>query len=175
MIWILFSFKSNAQQRAFSISGVSNGAEGKWMYLSYRDEMNKSVKDSAKVIDHHFKFSGYIPSAIMVNFFCKTCAQGKYTSMFIEPTEMQLILDTSNFEKIKLSGSKSQKEYESYLESREYIFKDMRPIQARYEASNDNYIKANRRGASIDELDSLAKITKSLAVVGRPTNNNCIK
>jgi thiol-disulfide isomerase/thioredoxin len=75
---------------------------------------------------------------------------------------MQLSLDTSNFEKAQLAGSQTQQEYAVYLAAREYVYQQMRPIQARYEASNDVYRKAHKRGASIDELDSLAKITKSI-------------
>jgi thiol-disulfide isomerase/thioredoxin len=163
MISLFFSFPGITQQKAYSITGTTNGAEGKWLYIGYRDEMDQSVVDSAMVGNHSFRFSGFIPSTIAVSFSCRTCGQAAYTRLFIEPAAMKLTLDTANFEKAKLTGSRTQQEYEAYQDAREYLYRDMRPIQARYEASNDVYRAAHNRGnASIDELDSLAKITKSI-------------
>lgn len=151
-----------AQLKAYSIIGKINADSGIWMYISFRNESDKMVIDSGRVVNHEFRIEGYIPSAILANVYCKTAHNTKYVRLFIEPADMQLTIDTAEFEKLKLKGSKSQKEYEAYLSAREYILREMRPIQARYEASNDVYISANRMGASIDELDSLAKITKSI-------------
>lgn len=159
---LLCSFPAITQQKSYAVNGKINAADGKWLYISYRDEMDKTVIDSAMVSNRRFRFSGTIPSAIMVYIYCKTCGESKFTRLFIDPAEMQLTLDTTNFEKAKLTGSRTQQEYEILQNAMEYIYRDIRPIQARYEASNDVYIAANKRGASIDELDSLARITKSI-------------
>jgi len=156
----LFSIPALSQQKRYTINGTINGIEGKWLYISYRNDLDKQIKDSSLVHNHRFTFSCALSSTVISNVYCKDL--NTYARLFLDPVDMQLSLDTSNFEKAQLAGSQTQQEYAVYLAAREYVYQQMRPIQARYEASNDVYRKAHKRGASIDELDSLAKITKSI-------------
>lgn len=159
----------HAQQKNYSLSGTTNAADGKWIFISYRDA-DTLVKDSALVSGRRFTFSGTIPSATLVVLYLKNSYEN-YASIFIEPTTMQAYLDTADVANVNITGSKTQDEYKRYYASRAHIDSVRIPLQAQRDMANNAFISVTRKKGSIDVLDSIALVIKAIdekmAPIGR--------
>lgn len=110
---------ANAQQKqkgAFVLQGtLLNQGQG-WVYLSYPDKEGKYVRDSAAVKNGAFQFKGFINGPTMASFNGRTKTRSvddpNYTTIYLEPTVMNVTVRENAFKDVKVSGSKTQHENE---------------------------------------------------------------
>lgn len=118
----LFSFKNlNAQKKSnkkkFVIEGsLINNKNLKSIFISYLNDNQDKIIDSAKVINNKFTFCGNITYPTFVTI-CNNAnfslTETGSTQIFFEPKKMQIILDSENFSSCKVIGSVTENENEN--------------------------------------------------------------
>lgn len=102
---------------SFVLTGqVTNLQEG-MVYLRYMNKEGKYVNDSTALHNGAFRFSGQVAEPTMAGFSGKMKSRGtddpNYTSVFIEPGNLHIIVADQAFKEAKMTGSVAQQEYES--------------------------------------------------------------
>jgi peroxiredoxin len=123
-VFILFFASSIAQSKTnsnqFTLKGKIAGQDGWYIHLNYYNSLGKYENDSCLIKNGEFEFSGNIESPVIANFYGKRKSRRvddpNATDIFIQPANMQVIVEVNNFKKAKLSGSKAQNEFCIYNE-----------------------------------------------------------
>ena len=130
------------QGGTFILSGkVTNLQEG-YVYLRYSNKDGKYVNDSAALQNGAFRFSGHIDEPTMAGFSGKTKSRGmddpNYTSIFLEPGNMNVVVADQAFKEAKVTGSVSQQEYAG-------LQAQQRKVQKRWAVVMDTLHEVNKR------------------------------
>jgi peroxiredoxin len=119
-----------------------------WVYLQKRVNGPLTSVDSAKISNGKFQFTGTIdfPEVYYINIH----ETKSLIPFFIEPSKITISVNTHNIDKSKIEGSKSQKEYDAYLDA-------MDQFDYKVRESYQIYKKAEEIGdkAKMHEFDSL--------------------
>ena len=111
MLVVLLTIIFGCNQNNFTINGrIKNMSVGK-MVLSYSHLNGLYQNDTVQVRNGQFTFSGLIdkPEAASISNY--------NNQIWIEPGKMQIELDNSHLDFIRMTGSKTQQEYEVYKKS----------------------------------------------------------
>ena len=105
----------------FKLNGEIEGNCADYIYLDYEDSNRKLHTDSSIVINGKFCFKGNI-SKPTVAFIYNNRKQKKYknpnfSDLYLEPGRINIILKCGNFKGCNILGSKSQNEYNLFLEN----------------------------------------------------------
>jgi peroxiredoxin len=132
----------------YKITGTVDTTFDGWVYLQQRSEGVLSTLDSSKLTNGKFQFTGTIEFP-QVDYI--TIHETKsMVPFFIEPSDITININTHNIDKSKIEGSKSQKEYDGFLDAMDqFDFK----VRENYQM----YKKAEELGdkAKMHEYDSL--------------------
>ena len=117
---IFFSLNIFAQTRSrndqFIITGKIIGQQRGLVSLEYHNKEGKLVKDSNVLQKGNFYFKGYVsePTLATLRGNVKSISDDDLNAvgLYIEPNDMALELEYNSFKKMKVSGSKTQKEFE---------------------------------------------------------------
>jgi peroxiredoxin len=111
-------FAQDSASNSFSLSGRVTGQKTGFVYITYFDQKSSYIHDSCKLINGKFAFSGNINSARLLSFYgnreSRSVDDPNWMEMFIEPGKINAKIQVDEFKKAKISGSKSQKEFELY-------------------------------------------------------------
>ena len=113
-----FSFEINGHLKPETIKGKA------YIFLSYDNDHNQKVVDSALIINNEFKFNGNIsdPRPAMISNGSSFRMDGVSTEIiYICPDKMDLTLSLYNFKSLDLKGSFAQSEHLEYVESKKAI------------------------------------------------------
>jgi thiol-disulfide isomerase/thioredoxin len=145
VVFIITSLIATAQQKIkdrFILDGkVLNHQDG-FVYLSYADKDGKSIRDSTALKNGTFRFTGFITQPTMGSFYGKLISRSSedpnYTNIFLEPGNLKITVSVNNFKNAKVTGSKTQDEYE-------VLQKPLRKIRDRWKVVMDTLSAANKR------------------------------
>ena len=115
----LFS-QNNASPTKFTLTGKITAKNTKVVYLQYLDNKDKNVTDSCAVKNGTFTFSGHVKELTFAKL--KGTNNSKPESynlvnIFLEPSLMQVVLTEDKFNEVRITGSKTQIEYEKFKKS----------------------------------------------------------
>ncbi|HEY0678288.1 MAG TPA: TlpA disulfide reductase family protein [Chitinophagaceae bacterium] len=142
IVMIAMAATGHAQSNdQFILQGKVAGQHDGYVYLSYTGK-NGRVLDSAALKNGSFRFTGNISEPTLASFWGKTTNRGtddpNFTSIFIEPATMELTATANAFKLAKLTGSKTQSEYEPFQLRLE-------KIRQRWKVVMDTLSAANKR------------------------------
>jgi thiol-disulfide isomerase/thioredoxin len=169
-IVLLSSIQVSAQQ--FTLSGTLNGPADAPVILSYTNSDGLAIKDSTAVQNGSFSFKGNITGGILANLSIssrsskfKPGENGNNVNIFLEPATITATGRYDNLKDLKVSGSKSQAEYEilqsriiPYLHQTDPLEQEWLALQKQL-FSIENINKDDPRLKAIDtKMDSLNNI-----------------
>ena len=147
---LLFAFLATvqitvAQSKAkdqFVLDGrVLNQGEG-FVYLSYTNKKGEHIRDSTLLKNGAFQFKGLINEPTIASFTGKLTSRSvddpNYTNLFLEPANMNVVVSANKFKSAKMTGSKTQLEYET-------IQRQVEKIRDRWKIVMDTLSAANKR------------------------------
>lgn len=126
--------------KSFVLNGIINGCDTGHVILVYTNFMGKWTRDTTYLRNGRFRFegkiseptlasvSGYRPKIIDFN-------QVNYVSIFLEPTVQTIALNKDYYTHAKMSGSATQKEFDTFN-------KHIDTINAKYKSINQQLIIA---------------------------------
>ncbi len=126
----------------FTLTGkVANQQDG-WVYLSYADKDGKYIRDSSALKNGSFQFQGSVAEPTMANFNGKVASRSvddpNSTNFFLEPSNMHITVSPNEFKSAKITGSKTQAEYET-------LQKPIRIVRERWKVVMDTLTEVNKR------------------------------
>ena len=136
---------TNAQQKTkdqFVLDGtVLNQQEG-FVYLSYMNTKGERVRDSTLLKNGNFQFKGSIKEPTIASFWGNITSRGvddpNYTTLFLEPANMKLTAPAGQFKTAKVTGSKTQLDYQT-------IQSKLEKLRVRWQTVMDTLSAANKR------------------------------
>jgi len=148
---------SQKQENIFKILGQLNGQNSGTMYLSYTDKENRRVRDSAVISNGKFYFTGSVTGPTMAYLSLKEekRTEGNSTNIFLEPAVMKINVKEGEFRNAKVTGSKSQTEYNSLEQLKEPVRKEMEPLSQAYAKSGEALREATKNKLDEKTLDEL--------------------
>lgn len=100
-------------QPSFQISGQITGLNSGTVSLNYIDK-NQTKQLESEIKDGRFKFTGSLPETEYLNLSFKTENGNKELFFFAGNEDVQISIDTAQWDSPEIKGSKSEKEYELY-------------------------------------------------------------
>lgn len=144
------------------LDGTINGYEGEWIHLAYTVRDTVQVTDSTRIANGAFRFSRpmEVPVAQATLYIGNPMdyRNVKYASLFIEPGEVSVAIDTADFMKPEVTGSAAQAENDS-------LNAVLAPLYARLQTLRDSAAadasagrKAELQGQQETWVDSLKAV-----------------
>ena len=135
----------NAQQKTadqFVLKGTVLQQQDGFVTLSYTGKDGKYVRDTTAVNNGAFLFKGFISEPTMASLSGKVTTRSmddpNTTNFFIEPTTIQITVKPNAFKQAKITGSKTQAEYE-------LLQKPVAKIRERWKVVMDTLMAVNKR------------------------------
>jgi thiol-disulfide isomerase/thioredoxin len=161
--------------KEFLITGKIDGRDTGHIILGYMNSSGKYVRDTSLLNSGKFSFKGNINqptvAGIIGNITSNLMDDPNRTTIFLEPSNLQIVLKENSFKKIKMSGSKTQDDYDKLNNSKAHLLKPFDSIQASF---IDIDQKLNLHPDSIrlaQQRDSLwnkrTKITDAISAIDR--------
>ncbi len=174
LVLILCFFKSSLfgqkieSKNSFELQGAISGESYKGkIYLTYTDNKNNQIVDSASVVNNKFKFKGkidYPTKAIICNNSRFEMTRFSSSIIYLEPQRMVVIFDVFDFKTLKLNYSKTQLEYDSLnviisstTAKRDSLHIYYRKYIDQLKSVKDTTVQ-NEINLKIEELDRVSKI-----------------
>jgi thiol-disulfide isomerase/thioredoxin len=157
----LSSIAQSVSKPRFFLSGKISAEEGKNIYLNYISFEGKSIKDSCRIENGEFHFSGLVSTPVVATLMKLNLQKWRYSDtnivqFFIEPTTMVAQFIDDKFTQINITGSASQLDYASLCFERNKIKSKIGSVLTEYESlRNSGDIKDEN---ILFRMDSLAKI-----------------
>ncbi|WP_126246655.1 TlpA disulfide reductase family protein [Chitinophaga rhizosphaerae] len=139
---------SNLHAQSFTLSGTVDGQKTGYIYLGYPAGEANYKTDSAKLENGRFTIKGRINGPTLSNLSLErpspTSYDAKYVSLFIEPTDMTVIVKKAALRDTKLNGSRAQDDMYKLDEAHKPVLKHLNPLSDEYGKLNNEYIAARR-------------------------------
>lgn len=134
----------------FDLKGKVTNQQTGIIYLRYTDKTGNYIVDSTMLQNGNFNFHGKIDEPTKASFSGKTKSLAmddpNYTSLFLEPTAMEITVADQAFKEADLKGSVTQYEYKS-------LRSQQRTVENRWKVVMDTLHEVNKRSnAAYQEL-----------------------
>ena len=149
------------QKPGFIISGSLTNAEGKEIVLVKQDGRSTVVIDSIVIINDLFKFTGTVDFPDM--HYLQILGTNSKRNIFLENSEITISGDADAIDELVITGSKSEDEYQSYIEL-------LAPIDEKMAVIYQEYPLAQQAGdeARMQELlDEYTVIENDISELGK--------
>lgn len=144
-------------QQPFTVNGKLQGLPNGYVYLSY-GSAGQYRSDSALAKNGSFTFKGELANPGMARLYVdKEKVMRDMTAsltFFMEPGIMTVTGNAATLNKLKVTGSATQKELEQLEAAKAPIMARLKPISAEYNKLNDQYIAMHKAKASEAELEA---------------------
>lgn len=154
----LISQAANIVGGPFTIKGTAKGADGKEIYLNY-SKAGKQVKDFAIIKKGTFIFKGKISEPFVLGTLVMGNSEDRrnqqWYSIMMEPTNMIAVLNMNDFQNSKVTGSKSQDEYNELNASMRKVQKEMNRLHDTINNTKEERIR-NAYSAKYDSLELIS-------------------
>lgn len=128
------------EKKNFSLSGTIIGKDDGYIYLQYAGVDGKSKKDSSAIQNGKFVFKGQIGGPQLAylsgNIAARSMDDPNNTTLYIEPTNMKIVLKYNAFKEAKLTGSVSHAEFMLLQSKRDKLQKRWKNIMDTLSAVN---------------------------------------
>lgn len=146
---LLITFNAYSQyyrdENKFSVHGIIKDFQKEYIYLDYIDTLLQYKIDSAKIINDTFNFIGYISEPMLATLRADKIVRDfnspKLNVFFLEPSEIKISLNGTNFKEAFFMGSKSDIVYRANLEIKKPILKKLEIIESEFNFAKNKYIK----------------------------------
>ena len=112
----LHLFAQKKQPDQFILTGNIRGQTDGYVYLRYTNKNDQYIRDSCRIQVGKFEFKGFITEPTLAYFNGKLAGGSvddpNFTDMFLEPGNMQMIVEVNRFKFLKLTGSVSQSDFQ---------------------------------------------------------------
>ncbi|WP_207531792.1 TlpA disulfide reductase family protein [Desertivirga arenae] len=136
---------SQAQEKPFTLMGKIKGQSSGYIRLFY-SVGEEYKKDSAAIINGAFRFKGTLIEPTMAYIMGGTTSPAmgdpNTASFFIEPQAQEIELIAGDFANLKVTGSKTQLEYQELERLKKKQKEKLKPISAAYNKANMEYMAA---------------------------------
>jgi thiol-disulfide isomerase/thioredoxin len=156
------SSQSSFRKNHFTINGKASGMNNRFVYIWYENSEGKRIKDSSKVMNGVFKLEGSIAEPTIATITESALRNwrnngGDISSfVFIEPTMMSIRIKSNELQNLELSGSQMYDEYKRLEQSKDSVYRAMKPYSNKYDSLNNEYIKASKAKATEEALEVLS-------------------
>jgi peroxiredoxin len=128
--FVLHSQNSSVGQ--FVFKGKVVGQDAGYVYLKYTDAFNKDVTDSCNLRRGEFEFTGMVNGATNAGFYgnikSNSANDPNWTELFIEPGSITAIFKVNEFKQLKMTGSRAQDEFTTFIKRIDSLDKQWQPI-----------------------------------------------
>ncbi len=166
---ISFACIANAQRNEiynFQIKGNFIGTNTSKFILFYLDKFNKVIHDTESIVNGEFRFSGIIGGPVSSSISAYTEAKKidvkNFVILFLEPGKMTVTLQENHFGDCVLTGSKTQKVFDSLNSKKHLVLIHQASIYYQTLAIKDSLRKINSKNPQNNLIDSLNTIQDSL-------------
>lgn len=139
---VLTAAAQQKQKNHFVLTGRIDGQPAGYVYLSYTNSEGKYIRDSAALNNGVFRLEGSVSEPTMAYFNGKVASRSmedpNSTSFFLEPNNMRLTASVGQFKQAKISGSKTQVDYDAYQ-------KPLLKVRDRWKLVMDTLSAVNKR------------------------------
>jgi thiol-disulfide isomerase/thioredoxin len=126
----------------FILTGNIVGQNEGYVYLNYADKNDQAIRDSCRITNGKFQFKGFIKEPTVAGFNGKLTSRSvddpNFTSIFLEPGNMQVKVIVNQFKLLKLTGSVSQSDFE-------LLQKQKHKVSDRWKTVMDTLSAVNKR------------------------------
>ncbi len=148
VIFLLATYFTKAQltiiNKQFYFTGKISGQKNGIVSLSYINSEGKQVRDSCLLHYGNFSFKGKIiePTLATLKGTIKSIADDdpNSASFYLEPGNITAIVEKNNFKKIKVTGSKTQKEFEMLQKKYDAITDGSDSAYEKFSVINNDFI-----------------------------------
>ncbi|UYQ94463.1 AhpC/TSA family protein [Chitinophaga horti] len=132
-------------QKPFTLKGKYHGSPISHIYLQYADASGKYLKDSARVVNGAFAFSGNLSGTTMAGLLGNPAARSmddpNIAYVFLEPADMTVDVTANKFKDIKMTGSVTQNEMAALDKQKAALKKEWEPFMRKLDSVNkiDNF------------------------------------
>lgn len=149
---VMLSASAFAQSKAkpFQLKGSISNGKSDTAIISYTNAEGKYVHESSLIKNNKFNFKGSIEEPGSASLVFRSKGQvvnengkerEKDVRIFIEPASMSIAVNLTNLEHPKMTGSKTQAEYEEYEASIEPVNQKIRALQKQLTTEKDSIAK----------------------------------
>ena len=166
LLLVLF-FRAQSQNDQFVLQGTITNAPVEYLYLRYTNNTGRELVDSSRVQNGSFSFKGKInqPTRAILRANRTIMPDDQNLNIvvvYLEPTRMQVHVGYNHFKAIKVSGSKTQREFE-------LLTAQQVPLGEKYMMLRDSLNQLNQQKASTDkqgnsqaQRDRIGQLSKQL-------------
>ena len=151
--------KKCLQPTSFTLKGIIKGQSKGHLVLSYTNLNGKSIKDSCAIVNGTFQFKGQVKEPVMAYISGAIKSQDyndpNFTTFYLEPGLLSLVITAGDFKHLKLTGSKTQNELTGLERSKSVLNAALAPLSKLYEQANNTYIQARKDNKPDAELELL--------------------
>ncbi len=142
MFEVLAAHAQQNPKARFTLTGKVVNQQDGWVYLSYADKDGNYIRDSSALKNGSFQFQGAVAEPTMAYFNGKVTSRSvddpNSTSLFLEPANMHITASPNEFKSARITGSKTQAEYEA-------LQKPIHIIRDRWKVVMDTLTEVNKR------------------------------
>ncbi len=146
-------------QKKFTVAGKITGVKSGKIFLSYGGVDGGFVRDSSVIRNSKFTFTGNINEPTEAYCMLEDGSGGmnenNSVTVYLEPGNLKLNINTAHFSDARLSGSKTELEKQELEKRLQPIHERMKPVLERLREAGEKYRKAVTEKRSEAELDSL--------------------
>jgi hypothetical protein len=164
---VCLSAKTFAQNQ-FTFSGKITGEPNAWVMLGYLNSDGKRITDSCSLKSEAFSFKGNINEPTRADLYLSKPYYKNSVNIFLEPGSMMANGSYEFLNKLKITGSKTQGEYESLQLQLDQINGEFVPIAANINIAKKEYNRAKQNNRPPKELDSLSEKVDALSKLREP-------
>ena len=138
--------------KGFTVTGNIKGLKDPYVYLQWTIG-DSTYKDSTAVKDGRFRFSGKVNEPVMAYFLTKK----EYTRFFLENAGIQLHGNIDSIDELHITGSVSQRTYDSLQASLKDLKDLMERLYGKYDTASKNKDTAQKEllEGQIDSLNGI--------------------
>jgi len=143
----------------FVLKGKISGQKSGLIKLIYTDAGGNYITDSCRIKKSRFVFRGHIKEPTKV--YLEGSVAGKnmndpnFTSFFVEPGTINIRLESGQFKKAEIKGSKTQDEHAVYEKAIKPILEEAQPFVREFEDANRKLMEAQKAEKDENSLEEL--------------------
>jgi thiol-disulfide isomerase/thioredoxin len=147
-LFLFHSFAQKSKDNQFTLTGKIIDPQNNYVYLGYADKDGKNIKDSCVLQEGNFHFKGNMSEPTFAYLqgnlkFMDDAENPNITNFFLEPGNITASVAYNHFKEIKITGSKTQKEFELLQRQYTTIDKNSDSLEEKFSKISSQFINAH--------------------------------
>jgi thiol-disulfide isomerase/thioredoxin len=159
LLFLIQGFAQTASAQQFNLKGEISGQDSGKLMLTYQNKYGKRVTDTCFIKKGDFAFKGEITEPTIAYFYgaikSYSVDDPNTTTLFLEPTEMHMLIKADDFKNAVITGSKTEDERVELERQKAPVNLEMQPLDTAFAHAAKNVrvaIKNNADEKTIKEL-----------------------